>query len=63
MKLNNNRVVPTGTVIYIPEFISTGCSSITFLEVIMDEDCEGLICIYVLLSHADLDVKPYRMWQ
>lgn len=47
MKLSNNRAVPLETLIYFPEFISTGCSSITFMKVITEEDCEVLICIYV----------------
>ena len=53
MKLNNNKAVPIETVICFPEFISTGCSPITFIEVIPDEDCEGLICIYVLFNDDD----------
>jgi hypothetical protein len=63
MKLNNNKAVPIETVICFPEFISTGCSPITFIEVIPDEDCEGLICIYVLFNDDDSDVKFYRVWQ
>jgi len=47
MKLGKNRAVPLETVIYFPEFISTVCSSITFMEVIKEEDCEVLIGVYV----------------